>query len=139
MMKRTMIGLALLALAIVIGLSGPVSAQPSELLPLYMQNSMQNTYIAGSYLDVPSLSLVSDVSSLNFMNPVTSPVTFPTAPTLGYSISAIPLSGMPAFIGDISAYTSSNSMSPSGEFSYSESVSASGSISNFFFSTTYTG
>jgi hypothetical protein len=139
MMKRTTMGLALLGLALVIGLTGPVSAQLSEGLPLYMQNSVQNMYIAGSSIDVPSLSLVSDVSSLNFFNPVTSPVSFPTAPTLGYSISAIPLSGMPAFNGDISAYTSSNNMGPAGEFSYSESVSASGIISNFYFSTIYTG
>jgi hypothetical protein len=138
MMKRTTMGLALLGLALVIGLTGPVSAQLSEGLPLYMQNSVQNMYIAGSSIDVPSLSLVSDVSSLNFFNPVTSPVSFPTAPTLGYSISVIPMSG-PASIGDISAYTSSNNMGPAGEFSYSESVSASGIISNFYFSTIYTG
>jgi hypothetical protein len=135
MMKRTMMGLALLGLALVIGLSGPVSAQLSEGLPLYMQN----TYMAQSTIDVASISLVSDLSGLSLFNPVYAPVSYPLAsPTLGYSISAQPLGQMP-IIGDISASTSSSSMSPSGEFQYNEFVSASGTITNFYFSTTYTG
>jgi hypothetical protein len=135
MMKRTMMGLALVGLALVIGLSGPVSAQLSEGLPLYMQN----TYMTQSSIDVASISVISDVSGLSLFNPVYSPVSYPLAsPTLGYTISAQPLGQMP-IIGDISASTSSNSMSPSGAFQYNEFVSASGTISNFYFSTTYTG
>ena len=135
MMKRTIMGLALLVLALVIGLSGPVSAQLSEGLPLYMQN----TYMAQSTIDVASISLVSDLSGLSLFNPVYAPVTYPLAsPTLGYTISAQPLGQMP-IMGDISAYTSSSSLTPSGEFQYNEFVSASGTITNFYFSTTYTG
>jgi hypothetical protein len=135
MTKRTIMGLALLGLALVIGLSGPVSAQLSEGLPLYMQNN----YIAQSTIDAASISMVSDLSGLSLFAPVYAPASYPLAsPTLGYTISAQPLGQIP-ITGDISASTSSSSMSPSGEFQYNEFVSASGTITNFYFSTTYTG
>lgn len=135
MMKRTMIGLALLGLAVVIGFSGPVSAFYSEGLPLYLQD----TYVAQNTVDISGISLVSDLSGFNLYSPVSSPASYPLAtPNLEYTISAMPLSNMP-IIGDISASTSSSSTTPSGEFQYNQYTSASGTITNFYFSSTYTG
>jgi hypothetical protein len=133
MMRKTLIGMSLLGLAIVIGLTGTVSAQFSDGLPLASQMQM-----SGSYIDVSGISFVSDTNGLSLFSGGSAPLSYPSAPMLGYTISAQPLGEIPT-IGDISAYSNSHSMGPGGEFSYNQYTSASGIINNFYFSTSYTG